>query len=718
MQNSAILRSNVLRNHQETNIISSSLVPGDVITLRAGDLVPADARILWSENLCVDQSIISGENITSLKQCVLEGEKTSINEASCVLLMGSSILSGVARALICRTGSRTVLGSISKTLKKEKTPSPLFADMNKLGSFVMFMAIFLIISTFLVNLYFKDVWIDSLMFAIAVGISMTPEFLPMIMTIALSKSAKNLAKSNIVIKNITSLYDLGRMDILCSDKTGTLTQGHFVLEKVIDADENNSTKCFQIAYLSSAFTTGYKSPFEKAVLAHETIDISMWQKLDEVPFSVKHRRVCVLLKGTDENICIAKGPVEDILGLCTQSGTIIQASQKILALSHSFSKEGLRVLGVAYKNVPAHMIKITDEQESNFGFCGLLVFSDTPKHGAKETILKLKQYDISIKILTGDNEMVTKHLCDTLTIDIEGILTGPEIAIMTDHDLMTKLSEVNLFCHLVPHQKERIVRLFKKAKNVVGFLGDGINDLSALHCADVSISVNNAVDFVKSEASFVLMKKDLDIIYQGVLEGRKTFANLLKYILLELSANFGNMISMLFASVWIPFLPMLPVHLLLSNLLYDLVIIVLPCDVVDNDALLKPPKWDFSFIYHFMIIFGLISSLFDLCVFYLLFCIWHFPQKLFQTGWFLESLFTEILVIFIVRTKGLFWKSPPSKILCYISSLSLLIGLTLSYCSFFDLACLPIETLVILLCIVFGYLVTTEVAKHLIFKRA
>lgn len=718
-------KASVFRDHQKQDITIDELVPGDVIELSAGDLVPADGYVLEAKDFFINQSSLTGESFPCEKTATQNiSSPSQLTTATNAVSMGSSVLSGWARVLVCKTGSQALIGSLARTLADERLSNAFFISMQEFGLFLMRITFILVFVVLVINLYLERPWLETFLFSIALGVGMTPEFLPMIVSVSLARGGNRLAKQNVITKRLSSIYALGRMNVLCTDKTGTLTEAHLRLTQAANINGNQEERVFLLGYLNSCFESGFKSPIDIAILEHKSIDTKSWKKIDEVPFDSSHRRISVLLDNEKERIFILKGPLEDVLKNCpyaedNSTNTIVdlttEKKNEILSTFLSLSEQGFRVLGVAFKHVPKSQIHVSIEDEKDLIFSGFLSFSDTPHPDAGTAIHLLSKDGVNVKIITGDNEHVTKCLCRKLDIPIKGILIGDEIQALSDQQLQLELEKTNLFCKVTPDQKGRIISLLKSNGHIVGFLGDGVNDVAALHSADVGISVENAVDIAKEAAHFILLERSLSVLHIGVLEGRRTFANILKYIMMGTSSNFGNMISMVAASLFLPFLPMLPVQILLNNLLYDLSEVAIPFDYVDAEQLDTPSKWDISFIKRFMIIMGPISSLFDFCVFYMLLAFFKADAPLFQTGWFLGSLATQILVIFLIRTKRNPFKSRPHPYLILSSFSALAVGLLLPwspFASLFGFQALPLSYIAFLCILVCSYLVLAGITKQ------
>ncbi|NWG30783.1 MAG: magnesium-translocating P-type ATPase [Rhodocyclaceae bacterium] len=645
----------VLRDGALREVPVVEIVPGDVVRLTAGDLVPADGRVLEARDFFVNQAQLTGEPYPVEKRAVA-GEAAG-DEAA--VFMGSSVVSGAATVLIERTGPATELGRIADSLDRAPPPTAFERGTRHFGMLIMRLTMLLVLFTLLVNLAFARPLLESFLFAVALAVGLTPELLPMVVSVTLARGAQRMAARQVIVKRLSAIQDMGAMDVLCTDKTGTLTEAKIRLERHIDATGQPSQRVLELAYLNSLFESGLKSPLDEAILAHGEIDVAGWRKVDEVPFDFERRRVSVLAEKDGGRILAVKGAPEDILALSTAyemaDGTIVPltetARERIAAVFEALGDEGFRALGIAWRAVPPdhpHAV-VTDETELTFA--GFAAFLDPPKASAAAAIAHLAKSGVAVKILTGDNERVTRHVCRELAIPVTGVLTGQEIAQLGDEALDARVDEVNLFCRVTPAQKNRILLALKRRGHAVGYLGDGINDAPSLHTADVGISVDGAVDVAREAADLVLLSHDLDVLHDGIREGRRTFGNVMKYIMMATSSNFGNMFSMAAATLFLPFLPMLPMQILLNNLLYDVSEIPLPLDRVDAEELARPRRWDMGFIRNFMLAVGPVSSLFDFFTFYLLMVVLEASETLFRTGWFVESIATQVLVIFVIRTR-------------------------------------------------------------------
>jgi len=513
----------------------------------------------------------------------------------------------------------------------------------------------------LVNTWFHKPLLESFLFAVALAVGLTPELLPMVVSVTLARGALRMARKHMIVKRLAAIQDLGSMDVLCTDKTGTLTEAKIRMERHVDAEGVPSDRVLELAYLNSFFETGLKSPLDEAILDHEHIEVGNWKKIDEIPFDFERRCVSVLLDNGKERWLVVKGAADEIVRLCTryesedgqfQRSMDEAALAPVQAQYHGLEEEGFRVLGIAWRQVPPDHPHAVVSDETELVLAGFAAFLDPPKASAASALAALKKAGVAIKIVTGDSDLVTRHVCAELNIPVEGVLTGKEIAQLDDHALQARVESANLFCRVNPAQKERVIRALKARGHVVGYLGDGINDAPSLHAADVGLSVDSAVDVAKEAADMILLRHDLHVLHAGVLEGRRTFGNIMKYIMMGTSSNFGNMFSMAGAALFLPFLPMLPTQILLNNILYDISEVPIPLDKVDTGEIVAPRALDLNFIRNYMLVIGPISSLFDFLTFYVMLVVLRADEKLFQTGWFVESLCTQVLVIFVIRTRG------------------------------------------------------------------
>ncbi|HJV35279.1 magnesium-translocating P-type ATPase [Geomonas sp.] len=670
LRQSVAVRGQVLRDGKLREIPLAEMVPGDVALLAAGDLVPCDGRLLEAKDFFVNEALLTGEAFPVEKSpSELPGESEVLAAGNSVLL-GTSVVSGTARVLICRTGQHTELGGIADTLLAKAPPTAFEEGTHRFGLLIMRMTVLLVLFVLLVNAYFHRPWLESFLFAVALAVGLTPELLPMVVSVTLSRGALRMAESKVIVKRLASIHNLGSMDVFCTDKTGTLTEARIRLERHQDPLGKESLRVLELAYYNSYFETGLKSTLDDAILEHREIDAGGFKKVDEVPFDFERRRVSVLLDGGTARLLVVKGAPEDILRLSVsyeadgeaELRPLDEAARlKINAQFEALSREGFRVLGIASRRVGRDHPHAVVGDESELVFAGFAAFLDPPKASAREALAGLAADRVAVKIITGDNELVSQHVFAQLGIPVIGVLTGAEIQQLDDPALSSRAEQVNLFCRVTPSQKNRVILALKRRGHVVGYLGDGINDAPSLHSADVGISVDSAVDVAKAAADMILLEQDLGVLHAGVLEGRRTFGNIMKYIMMGTSSNFGNMFSMAGASLFLPFLPMLPVQILLNNLLYDVSELPIPLDRVDDDYLSHPRHWDMGFIRNFMLVIGPVSSLFDFLTFYVMLTLFHAGEALFHTGWFIESMATQVLVIFVIRTRKNPFQSRPAR---------------------------------------------------------
>ena len=728
LRDTVSVKATVLRDGKPGDIPAAEVVPGDVLVLCAGDLVAADALVLEARDFFVKQALLTGEPYPVEKKPGVPGAG-GMSDALNAVFAGTSVISGSARALVMKTGAGTALGGIARSVSRDPPPTAFEAGTHRFGMLILRLTVLMVLFVLFVNAMFHKPWLDSFLFAVALAVGLTPELLPMIMSVTLSRGALRMAKKRVIVKRLAAIHNLGSMDVLCTDKTGTLTEARIRLERHVDAQGLESRRVLELAYLNSYHESGLKSPLDEAILEHNEIGVGAWKKIDEVPFDFERRRVSVLLDDGATRLLVVKGAPDDILALCTSceehEGVAPPAMhEQRLAQVHErcreLERQGFRVLGVAWRPVPRdHPHAIVDD-ESALVFAGFTAFLDPPKASAGSALAALSASGIAIKVVTGDSELVTQHVCAELKVPVLGVLTGAEIERMDEQALRARVERVNLFCRVNPAQKERIILALKARGHVVGYLGDGINDAPSLHSADVGVSVESAVDVAKAAADIILLDHDLRVLHEGVIEGRRTFANILKYIMMGTSSNFGNMFSMAGASLFLPFLPMLPTQILLNNILYDASEIPIPLDEVDAEDVRSPRVLDMNFVRNFMLVIGPISSLFDFLTFYVMLEVLGAGEKLFQTGWFVESLTTQVLVIFIIRTRGNPLKSRAHPLLT-ATSLAVVAGAALVPFTpmgpYFGFVAPPASFYLILAGMVVVYLAIVEVAKRVFYRR-
>jgi P-type Mg2+ transporter len=723
------LTERALRDGSEVSIAAEDLVPGDVVLLAAGDLVPADGRLIEARDFFVNESLLTGESYPSEKQATAEGIMSpEVNAAKSAAFMGTSVVSGSGKLLVCATGQETELGLISRTLRSQAPPGALEQGTRNFGMLVLRLTVLLVLFILLVNLLLHRPRLESFLFALAIAVGLTPELLPMIVSVTLAQGATRLAKLRIIVKRPAAIHDLGSMDVLCTDKTGTLTEAKMSLARCVSLSGRDSDHVLDLAWLNSNFESGLRSPLDIAVLEHGPRQRQDWIKLDEVPFDFERRRVSVMLEREGRRILCVKGAPEDVLKVSShyeepgREEPVPLDQQALTRANASFeqaSAEGFRVLAVAWRELDVQLAKAEIKDERGLIFAGFAAFIDPPKASAAAAIGALSRLGVKLKVLTGDNEHVTRHICNQLGIAVSAVLTGAELRDLSDEALAGRLEETTLFCRVTPTQKDRVILALKRHGHIVGFLGDGINDAPSLHTADAGISVDSAVDVAKDAADIILLDRDLGVLERGVREGRRTFGNIIKYVMMATSSNLGNMFSMAAASLLLPFLPMRPVQVLLNNLLYDVSELPIPLDQVDEEAVSEPRHWDMRFIRDFMLCLGPVSSVFDLLTFAVLLLVFHAGEQVFQTGWFVESLATQTLVIFIIRTPGNPLRSRPNPLLAMTSCAVVVFGTALPYTPmghWFGFVSPPATFLLALAGIVVAYLGLAQLVKTWFFR--
>ena len=724
----------VLRDRVKQEIKLSFVVPGDIIFLSAGDITPADARVIGAKDLFINQSALTGESFPVEKTPMpVDVKVASITEWNNYLFMGTSIVSGTATAVVVRTGGSTEYGKIAQKLVGKAPVTEFEAGIRKFGFLIMQVTIILVLFVFMINALMhpdKEGVLTALLFSVALAVGLTPEMLPMIITINLSKGAMAMSKKGVIVKRLSSIETFGSMNVLCTDKTGTLTENQIKLLLHVDLEGEDDEKVLLHSFLNSHFQTGLRSPLDEAILKHGEIDLTKFQKIDEVPFDFVRRRVSVVVEEKGERFFIAKGAPEEILKVCSYyelkglvsditEGVHKKVEQKYLDMS----AEGLRVLGVASKRLKEEKAVYSINDERDMTFLGFVAFLDPPKETAKQSLQLLKEAGVELKILTGDNELVTKKVCSELGFEVKGIALGNDIFNMQDDALAVVVERANVFARVTPAQKDRIINILKRNGHVVGFMGDGINDAPSLKTSDVSVSVDNAVDVARESADIILLKNDLTVLAQGVLEGRKTFGNTMKYIMMGVSSNFGNMFSAAGGSLFLPFLPMSPIQILLNNLLYDTSQTLITTDHVDAEYIERPKRWDISFIKRFMVTMGPVSSLFDFATFFTMLYVFNAwtNEPLFQTAWFIESLCSQTLVVLIIRTRRVpFYKSKPSKYLTIMLLSVISFGIIVPFTpigKFFGFTVPPPAFFLALTGILGAYALLAEVVKRWFYRR-
>lgn len=742
----------VLRKFTGKNEVPiSQLVPGDIVYLSAGDMIPADCRIMQSKDLFVSESMLTGEALPVEKSHfpIRDADKKQPIELGNISFMGTNVVSGSAMAVVVATGGYTFFGSISRSITGERPETSFDKGINKVSFLLIRFMLVMVPLIFLINGLLKDDWAEALLFAIAVAVGLTPEMLPMIVTANLAKGAVNMSKHKVIVKRLNSIQNIGAMDILCTDKTGTLTLDKIVLEKHLNVNGIEDDEVLKWAFLNSFHQTGLKNLMDKAVLEHAELHDYLqveeqYIKVDEIPFDFGRRRMSVVLKKSDgKHLLICKGAVEEMLELCSsafepgedrslhvENDAVVPMDESmrkmVLNTSKKMNEEGLRVLLVAIREFSGtHPLTYSVKEEEQLTLTGFIGFLDPAKPSSKPAIEALQQLGVGIKVLTGDNEIVTKKICRDVGIPIQQLINGSDLEKMSDDELLQQIDDVSVFAKLNPMQKVRVVKALRSKGHTVGFMGDGINDAAALKEADVGISVDTAVDITKESADIILLEKDLMVLRKGVIYGRRTFGNIIKYIKMTASSNFGNMFSMLGASAFLPFLPMLPVHLLIQNLLYDISQISIPWDKMDEEFLQNPKKWDAGSVSRFMLVIGPISSIFDFATFAVMYYVFKAntveQQTLFQSGWFVEGLLSQTLIIHMIRTRKIpFIQSWATTPVVALTSLIIAIGIFIPFSPFasaLKMQPLPLAYFPLLIGILTAYCLLTQFVKNWFIRK-
>ena len=720
----------VLRGGRSENLPAAEVVPGDVVTLSAGDLIPADGVLLEAKDFFVSQAALTGESYPVEKSPGTVAASATVGERANCVFMGTSVRSGTARMLVVHTGRATVFGSIADRLRLRPPETEFERGIRQYGYLLMRIMLVMALAVFAANILLARPPVDSLLFAIALAVGMSPELLPAIVTITLAQGAREMAARGVIVRRLAAIENLGSMEVLCTDKTGTLTEGVLRLDGALDVGGEPSHAALEAALLNASLQTGLANPLDQAIVAagHEqNIDIAAYHKLDEVPYDFTRKRLSVLVRqGQGAPLLVTKGALEQVLAVCSHvaRGTATAeldpaARAQIEKLFADYSQSGFRVLAVACKELPGKTA-CSRADEIDLTFVGFLRFLDPPKPDIQRTLAELSGLGIRVKVITGDNRLVAAHVAQAVGIEQPIVLSGHDLNSLHDEALWHMAERADIFAEIDPNQKERIVLALKKRGHVVGYLGDGINDAPALHAADVGISVDQAVDVAKEAADFVLLEHNLDVLRAGVEQGRITFANTLKYIAITTSANFGNMISMAVASLLLPFLPLLAKQILLNNFLSDIPAMAIASDNVDSEWIERPRRWAIGNLRSFMAVFGSISSVFDFVTFGVMLRIWQAGPELFRTGWFVESLITQLATVLVIRTYRPFYRSAPGRYLAALAAGMMLLAVILPYLpglSIFDFVPLPPLLLASLLGITIAYVAAAELAKRLIYHE-
>ena len=729
IQKQIAITAAVMRDGLEQELPTADLVPGDVIRLKAGDLVPADARLLDVKDLHVRESMLTGESLPVEKTVTdLSKEKHGVADASNSVFLGTAVQTGIGAAVIVCTGKDTACGEIAHRLAMRPPETEFGRGIRHFGMMLTWVTMFLVLFVLLVNIIFHRPVLESFLFSVALAVGMTPEMMPMIITVTLAQGAKRMTRKKVLVKQLAAIEDFGSVDILCTDKTGTLTEGEIVLDRHVDFQGKDNENVLQLIYLNSHFEAGIKSPLDDAVLKHVPPSIAGYDKVDEIPFDFNRKRLSVVVRLAEEYLLITKGEAESVFAICEKVAIDgvpqpFDDSRRAEAENtlKNLSADGYRALGVAVLKVEKQDV-YTVAAERAMTLVGFAAFLDPPKEGVLSVLEALRQDGISVVVMTGDNQYVTQKIAHDVGLDADRILIGNQLATMDDAAVAMQAENGAIFARVSPEQKNRVILALKARGHVVGYMGDGINDAPSLHTADVGISVMNGVNVAKDAAKIILLEKDLAVVNDGVLEGRRSFANIMKYIIMGTSSNFGNMFSMAAASLFLPFLPMLPSQILLNNFLYDVSQVSIPTDNVDLAMMQRPKRWQIGFIRQFMTIIGPISSIYDFLTFGVLLWVFHAStnESLFHTGWFVESLATQTLVVFVIRTAANPVKSRPSRPLLISVLTVVAVAVVLPYTplgSLLGFTPLPISLLATIAILAVTYLFLVQAVKSWFYRR-
>lgn len=717
-----------LRDGMEATVKVEDLVPGDVISLSAGDLIPADGVILEARDFNVSEAALTGETFPVIKSVGPSSPDARLAQRTNVVFAGTSVRSGTAKALVVATGSQSEFASIAEALERAVPETEFARGIRQFGHLMTEIMLVIVLIVFMANLMLHRPLIESLLFSLALAVGLTPELLPAIISVTLAKGARVMAASGVIVRRLDAIENLGSMDLLCTDKTGTLTEGVIHLDGWFDREGNPSDEILLWAQLNATLQTGLKNPLDEAIANTQPAPgVSAWSKVDEIPYDFVRKRLSVVVQQrSGGQLLVTKGAVQNVLEVCAfvrdcrdRRPLDLAQRQAIEEKFRIWSSQGYRVLGVAIRRFRGQE-KFSRDDESSLTFAGFLLFLDPPKQGVRETLQALADRGICVKMISGDNRYVAAHLAQAIGLRSDRILTGEDLGKLTKNALFAKVRDTELFVEIDPNQKERIVEALRRRGHVVGYLGDGINDAPALHEADIGISVDSAVDVAREAADVILLKRDLGVLVRGVDDGRKTFANTMKYISITTSANFGNMISMAAASLYLPFLPLLAKQILLNNFLSDIPSLAIASDNVDADQLRQPRHWNIHFVRRFMVSFGLVSSVFDFATFAFLLYYVKASASMFQTGWFIESVMTELVILLVIRTRKAFWASRPSRLLAILVTAVAAVAVFIPYSpvsTWFGLVPLPLHVLLGLLGIAGFYVLVSEWTKHWLFDH-
>lgn len=723
LQSMIVLNSTALRDGNPQEVISSHIVSGDILLFNAGMMVPADCLLLETNELYVNEASLTGESYPVIKEVGINEQVTELSKRNNCLWEGTNIVSGTAKALVIESGSNTIFGSIVKS-SSTTTVTSFEKGIKDFGYFLMKITLMLSVFILIVNIVNHKSIIESALFALALAVGMAPELLPAITTIAMSAGAKRMLEKKVIVKKLSSIQNLGEVNLLCTDKTGTITEGKIIIEGIVDAFGITNEYVRTIAYWNSTFETGYENPIDEAIKKLNVAITILPKKIGEVPYDFIRKRLSIAVETNTEKLLVSKGAFEQITSICSKirlaDGNINDYKLHQDEIENQFEQygiKGLRVIAVCYKNISKN--NITKEDETAMIFAGFILLQDPVKEGIIDTINDLKNLQVDLKIITGDNKNVAKSIGLSIGIASPVVMIGKELFQLSQMALEQQVKETHIFAEIEPQEKGRIIEALRKSFTVA-YIGDGINDVSAINAADIGISVDNAVDVAREAADFVLLEKDLSVLIDGIKEGRRTFANTLKYIFINTGSTFGNMFSVAIASLLLPFLPMLPKQILLTNFITDFPYLTIASDNVDEEQLDKPGKWNLKFIRTYMIVFGIHSSIFDVITFLVLFYFLKVKEADFQTGWFVESILTELFILFIIRTHKNFFNSQPGKYLFLLSIVGLILTIGLPYMPFANkvgLVPLPMTNMCAILLIVFTYIITADILKVWFFRK-
>ncbi len=721
-----IAKTTVVRDGREQEVPTEEVVPGDESILTAGSLIPGDSLLLDSQELFVDESALTGETFPVEKQPGKSTADAALSQRAGALFMGTHVVSGSGRALVVRTGRVTVFGQVAQRLAARVEETGFERGVRQFGYFLLEVTLMLVITIFAINVYLHKPVLDSFLFSLALAVGLTPQLLPAIISVNLAQGARRMADRKVIVKRLDSIEDFGSMDVLCSDKTGTLTEGRIRLKEALDLDGKSAPNVLELAAVNASFETGFRNPIDEAIRqASSSLDLSGYRRLDEEPYDFVRKRLSVLARRDGRRVIATKGSLSGVLAVCDRARRdgkevpIDEARAPIEELFERLSREGYRTLGVAYRD-DFDKDRMEESDEESMVFAGLLALEDTPKQAVAETVAQLRRLGVRLKMITGDNQLVARSVAVQSGLPNPRVLVGSELGRLSNPALVNRAKSTDVFAEIEPNQKERIIHALHRAGNIVGYLGDGINDAPALHAADVGISVDSAVDVAKEAADIVLLEHSLGVLCDGVTEGRKTFANTLKYVFMATSANFGNMFSVAGASLFLPYLPLLPTQILLTNLLTDLPETTIASDQVDPELVQEPRRWDIHFIREFMLVFGPLSSVFDYLTFGVLLLLLHAGTMEFRTGWFVESVISASMIVLVIRTRRSFWSSRPSKYLAGMTVLVALVTIAIPYTPLgplFHFTPLPPSFLAMLFVVLVLYVAGAEVTKRVFYRH-